>query len=99
MVCNYREKGLLPGDSYSALDIQEFIEYIVKKHETLPTNSATHIYIKRINRIVLKMKDGYNYKHKLHELQTLEMMKLFYSTKKLIMFEESGRVFDHDLKF
>ena len=31
------EFGLLDG-SYSVSDIQDYIEYIIKKYETLPTN-------------------------------------------------------------
>ena len=50
----------LPGDSYSNSDIQDYFEYIIKKHETLITNSAIHIYIYRINnRLVFKIKYGY----------------------------------------
>ena len=51
-----------------------------KKHRIVPTNPATHIYIKKINnRLVLTIIDGYKL-----ELQTSETMKLFISTKKLI---------------
>ena len=47
----------LPDDSYPVSDIQDYIEYIIKKHETL---IKIHIYINRINsRLVLKIKDGY----------------------------------------
>ena len=61
-------------------DIQDYIEFIFKKHETLTTIPPIHVYIKRINnRVVFKIKDGYNL-----ELQTSETMKLFDSTKKLI---------------
>ena len=62
---------------YSVSDIQDYIEYIVKKHETLTTIPHLHVYINRINnRLVFKIKDGYNL-----ELQTPETMKLFGSTK------------------
>ena len=61
-------------------DIQDYIESIIKKHETLTTFPPIHVYINRINnRLVFKMKDGYKL-----ELQTPETMKLFGSTKKLI---------------
>ena len=61
-------------------EIQDYIKYIIKKHETLPTNPPTHIYINRINnRLAFKIKSGYKL-----ELQTPETMKLFGSTKKLI---------------
>ena len=45
----------LPDGSYSVSDIQDYIEYIIKKHETLSTNAPIHIHINRINnRLVLK---------------------------------------------
>ena len=50
----------LPGGSYSVSDIQDYVGYIIKKHEILCTNSAIHIYINRItNRLVFKIKDEY----------------------------------------
>ena len=67
-------------------DIQDYIEYIIKKHETLTIIRPIHVYINRINnRLVFKIKDG----HKV-ELQTPETMKLFGSTKKLIGKTKSG---------
>ena len=60
------------------LNIQDYIKYIIKKHETLPTNPLIHIYIIRINkRLVLKIKDRYKL-----ELQTPELMKLCGNAKK-----------------
>ena len=68
-----------PDGSYSVSDIQDYIEFIIKKYETLITNSLIHIYINSIdNRLVFKIKDGDEL-----ELQTPETMKLFGSTKKL----------------
>ena len=59
---------------------EDYIKYIIKRHETLPLITSIHVYIDRINiRLVLKIKDGYKL-----ELQTPETMKLFGSTKKLI---------------
>ena len=70
----------IPDGSYSVLDIQDYIEFIIKKHETLTTIPPIHVYINIINhRLVFKIKDGYKL-----ELQTPETMKLFRSTKKLI---------------
>ena len=70
----------LPDGSYPVSDILDYIEYIIRKHETLTTIPPIHVYINRINnRLVLKIKDGYRL-----ELQTPETMKLFGSTKKLI---------------
>ena len=62
-------------------DIQDNIEYIIKIHEILTTIPHVHIYISRINnRLVLKIKDGYKL-----ELQMPKTIKLFCSTKKLII--------------
>ena len=50
----------LPDGSYSVLDIQDYIIYIIRKHKTLTTISPIQVYINRIsNRSVLKIKDGY----------------------------------------
>ena len=60
-------------------DIQDYIKYIIKKHETLllATIPPIQIYSNRINnRLVLKIKDGYKL-----ELEMAETMKLFGSTK------------------
>ena len=70
----------LPDSVFSAYKTQHYMKYIIKKHETLPINPPIHIYVNRINnRLVFEIKDGYKL-----ELQTLETMKLFGSTKKLI---------------
>ena len=50
----------LHGGSYSVWGIQDYIEYFIKKHETLKTNPAIRIYINKINnRLVFRIKDGY----------------------------------------
>ena len=57
--------------SYSVSDIQNYIEFIIEKHETLTTIPPIHVYINRINnRSVFKIKDGYKL-----ELHTPETMK------------------------
>ena len=35
----------LPDGSYFVSDIQDYIEYIIKKHETLAKIPPTHVYI------------------------------------------------------
>ena len=46
----------LPDGSYSVLDIQNYIKYIIKKHEILTTVIPIHVYINRINkRLVFKI--------------------------------------------
>ena len=47
----------LPDGSYSIEDIQEYFEFIIKKHETLTGNPPVQIYLNKIkNRIVFKIK-------------------------------------------
>ena len=70
----------LPDGSYSVSEIQDYVEYIIKKHETLTTIPSIHVYIHKINNIlVFETKDEYKL-----ELQTSQTMKLFGSTKQLI---------------
>ena len=67
----------LPDGSYSVSDIPDYIEFIIKKHETLTTIPPIHVYINIINnRLASKVKNGYKL-----ELQTSETMKLFGSTR------------------
>ena len=50
----------LPDGSYTIDDIQDYFEFIIKKHETLTDNPSIKIYsIKIKNRIVFKIKNGY----------------------------------------
>ena len=68
----------LPDGLYSVSNIQDYIVYIIKKHETLTTIPPIYVYINRgNNRLVLKIKDAYKL-----ELQTPETMKLFGNTQK-----------------
>ena len=68
----------LPNGSYSVSDIQDYFEFIVKKHEILTENAPIEIYPNKIkNRIVFKIKAGYKL-----ELLTPGAIKLLGSTKK-----------------
>ena len=68
----------LPDGSYSISDIQDYFEFIIKKHETLTENPPIQIYSNKIKkRIVFKRKTGYKLK-----LLTPEKMKLLGNTKK-----------------
>ena len=70
----------LPDGSYSIIDIQEYFEFIIKKHETLTENPSIQIYPNKIkNKIAFKIKTGYKL-----ELLTSETMKLLGSTKKVV---------------
>ena len=51
----------LPDGSYSISDIQDYFEFIIKKHETLAENPPIEIYPYKIkNRIVFKVKTDTN---------------------------------------
>ena len=68
----------LPDRSCSIADIQDYFEFIIKKHETLTENPPVQIYPNKIkNRIVFKIKTSYKLK-----LLTPETMKFLGSTKK-----------------
>ena len=50
----------LPDGSYSIADIQDYFEFIIKKHETITENPSIQIYPNKIkNRITFKIKTGY----------------------------------------
>ena len=67
-------------------DIQDYFEFIIKKHETLTENPSIQIYPNKIkNRIVFKIKNGYKL-----ELLTPETMKLLGSTKKVVDKDKNG---------
>ena len=66
--------------------IQDYFEYIIKKHKTLTENLQVQIYPNKIkNRIVFKIKTGYKL-----ELLTPETMRLLGSTKKGIDKDKDG---------
>ena len=70
----------LPDGSYNISEIQDYIEYIIKKHETIGETAPILIYANTINnRIVFKIKSGYKL-----ELLSKETMKLLGSTKNII---------------
>ena len=71
----------LPDGSYSIADIQDYFEFIIKKHETLAKNPPVQIYPNKLkNRTVFKIKTGYKL-----ELLTPETVKLLGSTKKMLI--------------
>ena len=70
----------LPDGSYNISEIQDYIEYIIKKHETIGETVPILIYTNTINnRIVFKIKSGFKLK-----LLSKETMKLLGSTKNII---------------
>ena len=76
----------LPDDSYSIFDIQDYFEFIIKKHETLAENPPIQIYpSKTKKRIVFKVKTGYKL-----ELLSSETMELLRSTETDIDKDKNG---------
>ena len=70
----------LPDGLYNISEIQDYIEYIIKKHDTTGENAPILIYTNTINnRIVFKIKSGYRL-----ELLSKETMKLLGSTSIII---------------
>ena len=68
----------MPDGSYSVADIQDYFQYIFKKHKTIADYPTVQIYVNKMkNRIVFKIKTGY-------ELESLseETMQLSGSSKK-----------------
>ena len=56
----WNEEFELPDGSYSVSDIQDYFEYILKKHETVTDNLSIRIYINKIEiRIIFKIKTRY----------------------------------------
>ena len=77
----------LPDGSYSIADIQDYFEFVIKKHETLTENLPVQIYPNKIkNRIVFKIKTDYKL-----ELLTPETMRLLGSTKKGVDKDKDGK--------
>ena len=70
----------VPNGSYSIAALQNYFEYIIKKHEIIADVSPVLIYVNEINnRIVFKIKSGYKL-----ELLSKETMKLLGSTSNSI---------------
>ena len=80
------DKCGLPDESYSVSDIQDYFEYIIKKHETIADNLSIHIYINKIKKwVVFKIKTGYKL-----ELLSKETTRLLGSTKQVITKDNNG---------
>ena len=76
----------LPDGFYSIADIQDYFEFIIKKHETSTENSPVQIYPNKIkNRIFFKIKTGYKL-----ELLSSEKGALLGSTKKDVDQDKDG---------
>ena len=74
------EEFELPDGSYSVSDIEDYFEYILKKHKESVDNPSIRIYVNKIeNRFTFKIKNGYYL-----EFLTPETMKLLGTTSNTI---------------
>ena len=87
--CN--DKFELSDGSYSVSDIQDYFEYILKKHGEKTDKPSVQIYVNKIeNRITCKTKDGYSL-----ELLTSENMKLLGTTENKIAKDKNREIVSH----
>ena len=87
----WNEEFKLPDGSYSISDIQDYFQYILKKHSESVDNPSIRIYVNKIeNRITFKIKRGYYL-----ELLTPDTMKLLGSTESKITEDKDGEIVPH----
>ena len=87
----WNEEFTLPDGSYSISDIQDYFEYILKKHRENTDKPSIQMYVSKIkNRITFKIKKRYSL-----ELFTKETMKLLGSTKNEITKDKNGENLPH----
>ena len=88
----WNDKFLLPdGSLYFVSNIQDYFEYILKKHGENIDNPSVKIYVNKIeNRITFKIKNGYSL-----ELLTPETMKLLESTENEITKDKNDENLPH----
>ena len=87
----WNEEFTLPDGSYSVSDIQDYFEYILKKHGENTDKPSIRIYVNKIeNRITFKIKNEYSL-----EPLTKEIMKLLGSTKNKITKDKNGENVPH----
>ena len=90
-VPTWNDKFELPDGSYSVSDIQDYFEYILKKHGEDIDKPSVQIYVNKIeNRVTFKIKYGYSL-----ELLTTETMKWLGSTKSKITKDKNGENVPH----
>ena len=76
----------MPDGSYSVSNIQDYFEYILKKHGENTDKPSVQIYVNKIeNRATFKIKNRYSL-----ELLTPETMKLLGSTENKITKDKSS---------
>ena len=87
----WNDKFELPDGSYSVSDIQNYFEYILKKHGENTDKPSVQIYVNKIeNWVTFKIKNGYSL-----EILMPETMKLLESTEIKITKEKNGENVPH----
>ena len=87
----WNDKFELPDGLYSVSDIQDYFEYILKKHGENADNPSVQIYVNKIEiRVTFKIKDGYSL-----EPLTPETIKLLGSTENKITKGKNGENVPH----
>ena len=87
----WNDKFELPDGSYSVSDIQDYFEYIFKKHGENIDKPSAKIYVNKIeNRITFRIKNRYSL-----ELLTPETMKLLRSTENKTTKDKNGKNVPH----
>ena len=87
----WNDEFKLPDGSYSISDIQDYFEYILKKHGEDIDKPSVQIYVNKIeNMITFKIKNGYSLK-----LLTSEKVKLLGGTKNKITKDKDGENVSH----
>ena len=87
----WNDKFEVPHGLYSISDIQDYFEYILKKHGENIDKPSVQIYVNKTeNRVTFKIKNGYSL-----ELLTSETMKLLGSTKNKITKDKNGENVPH----
>ena len=87
----WNDKFELPSGSYSVPNIQDYFDYILKKHGENTDKQSVQIYVNKIeNRVKFKIKDGYSL-----ELLTPETLNLVGSTKHKITKNKNGENVPH----
>ena len=87
----WNNKFQLPDGSYYVSDIQDYFEYILKKHGENTDKPSVQIYVNKIeNRVTIKIKNGYSL-----ELLTPETMKLLGSNENKITKDKNDENVPH----
>ena len=81
----------MPDGSYSVSNVQDYFEYIFKKHGENIDKPSVKIYVNKVeNRITFKIKNWYSL-----ELLTPETMKLLRSTENKTTKDKNGENVPH----